>query len=319
MKTIKNFLTAAMAGSLIATSLFAAEQQQLTLGIGNSMDAYHQLGSSICRTVNQETTHHGISCATESAEETTDNIKDLRSGDIDLVLIRSDWHSYVYKGSHLFEDEGAFKALRTLASFHPHSFTILARAAADIRTFYDLRGKRVNLGSAGSEARAIMEGIMKGYKWSSEAFAAVSELAEDEQAQALCDNRADAAVYVAHHPAAKIEKATDSCDLRLVRVDGNPIKRLIAKDPNYRWTLIPSGIYKNNEHSIRTFGMTVKLVGSSELDADMAYALTKAIFSNKKEMERFEPVLDMLEDNLMSVSSVPLHKGTLKYHQDMEM
>lgn len=298
-------------------SLMAADQKNIRLGSGNSLAAYHQLADSICQAVNQKTADHSISCKTSSMQESVANVRNLKAGKLDLALIRSDWHSYAYEGSHLFADDGAFKDLRTLASFHPYSFTVLARADVDVDTFYDLRGKRVNIGRVGSEMRAIMEELMAGYRWMPTSFGAVAELEEQQQAQALCDNEIDAGIYLVHHPASALMAAMDLCPLKLVRIDGNPVRRLVGENPDYRWVSIPAGSYKGQDHSVRTFGVAVKLVGSSSLPEETVYALTQAIFSAESNLAEFLPAA--LTEMADETSIVPFHAGAVKYHQDMKM
>ncbi len=314
---MKKIIIVTILAVVSVTSLMAADQKSIRLGSGNSLAAYHQLADSICQAVNQRTAEHSIGCEINSMAETAANVKSLKAGGLDLALIRSDWHSHAYEGSHLFADDGAFHDLRTLASFHPYSFTVLVRADVDVDTFYDLRGKRMNLGPVGSEMRAIMEKLMIGYRWMPTSFGAVSELEQQQQTQALCDNEIDAGIYLVHHPASALRAAMDLCPLRLVRIDGNPVRRLVGGNPDYRWVSIPAGSYKGQDHSVRTFGVAVKLVGSSRLAEDIAYALTEAIFSADSDLVEFLPAA--LTDMADEKSAVPFHAGAVKYHQDMKM
>lgn len=314
-KIITLIATLAFIGT--ASLLVAADKQTIVIGTGNSLAVYDELGSSLCQAVNQKTSMHGISCKTDGMQESAVNIQNLRAGRLGLALIRSDWHSYAYEGSHLFADAGAFEDLRTLVSFHPYSFTVLVRADADVDTFYDLRGKRVNLGPKGSEVRAIMEKLITGYRWSPSSFASVSELEQEQQLQALCDSEIDAAIYLVHHPASPLMAAMGLCPLKLVRVDGNPVRRLVGANPDYRWVSIPAGSYEGQGSSVRTFGVAVKLVGSSSLAEDTAYALTQAVFSVESGLAEFLP--SSLTEVSVEALAVPLHAGAMKYYEEMKM
>ena len=158
---------------------------------------------------------------------------------------------------------------------------------------------------------------MIGYRWTPTSFVAVSELEQQQQTQALCDNEIDAGIYLVHHPASALMAAMDLCPLKLVRIDGNPVRRLVGENPDYRWVSIPADSYKGQDHSVRTFGVAVKLVGSSSLAEDTAYALTQAIFSAESDLAEFLPaaLTDMADEKL----AVPFHAGAVKYHQDMKM
>src|SRR3546814_5580994 len=70
--------------------------------------------------------------------------------------------------------------------------TVVARKDANIETFEDLKGKRVNIGNPGSGQRGTMEVLMDRMGWTKADFALASELQSAEQAAALCDDKIDA-------------------------------------------------------------------------------------------------------------------------------
>src|SRR3546814_7933374 len=73
----------------------------------------------------------------------------------------SDWQYHAYNGtSPETFPQGAFKELRAVFSVHPEPFTVVARKDANIETFEDLKGKRVNIGNPGSGQRGTMEVLM---------------------------------------------------------------------------------------------------------------------------------------------------------------
>src|SRR3546814_4323492 len=85
--------------------------------------------------------------------------------------------------------------------------TVVARKDANIETFEDLKGKRVNIGNPGSGQRGTMEVLMDRMGWTKADFALASELQSAEQAAALCDDKIDAFVFTVGHPAGPIEEA----------------------------------------------------------------------------------------------------------------
>ena len=314
-------LTALFLVSVYGTQAFAAEKKFITVGTGGTTGVYYQVGRNICRLVNKDTATHGISCKAESTGGSIYNLNTLRSGDLDMGVAQSDWQYHAYKGSSRFADKGPFTKLRAVFSVHPEPFTVVARGDSDIKTFYDLRGKRVNIGNPGSGQRGTMESVMEGYKWTKKTFKAVSELKADEQAQAMCDNKVDAIVYTVGHPNANIKQATTLCDAVLVRVDGNPVKRLVNENDYYRWATIPGGLYKGNEKDVRTFGVGATFVSSADVDDDVIYQVVKTVFENFDEFRRFHPAFANLDKEAMIKDglSAPLHAGALKYYNEAKL
>lgn len=126
--------------------------------------------------VNKSREDHGIRCSVESTGGSIYNINTIRAGELDLGIAQSDWQYHAYKGTSKFEESGPFKELRAVFSVHPEPFTVVARKDANIKTFDDLKGKRVNIGNPGSGQRGTMEVLMNQYGWSNDDFKLVSEL-----------------------------------------------------------------------------------------------------------------------------------------------
>ncbi|MEQ8502054.1 MAG: TAXI family TRAP transporter solute-binding subunit, partial [Sneathiellaceae bacterium] len=59
--------------------------------------------------------------------------------------------------------------------------SVVARADSGIKTFDDLKGKRVNVGNPGSGQRGTMEVVMEKKGWTMDDFKLTSELKSAEQ------------------------------------------------------------------------------------------------------------------------------------------
>ncbi|MDX1738361.1 MAG: TAXI family TRAP transporter solute-binding subunit, partial [Alphaproteobacteria bacterium] len=203
-------------------------------------------------------------------------------------------------------------------SVHPEPFTVVARADAGIKTFEDLKGKRVNVGNPGSGQRGTMEVVMEEMGWKMEDFALASELKSSEQAAALCDGKVDAIVFTAGHPNGSIKEATTSCDAILVTVDNDVIRKLATDNDYYAMTAIPGGMYKGTDSDTVTFGVGATFVSSTNTSADVIYEMTKAVFENFKRFKKMHPAFEHLEESKMIVNnlSAPLHEGAIRYYKE---
>ena len=95
--------------------------------------------------------------------------------------------------------------IRAVFSLQSEVFTILARRDANIATFDDLKGKRVNIGNPGSGQRDTLDEIMQVKGWERSVFSLAAELKPAEQASALGDNNIDAMTYFVGHPNGAIQ------------------------------------------------------------------------------------------------------------------
>ncbi|RCK19951.1 TAXI family TRAP transporter solute-binding subunit [Thalassospira lucentensis] len=310
---------AAIAGaSLFAGPASAQENRFITIGTGGVTGVYYPTGGAICRLVNKDRKEHGIRCSVESTGGSVYNINTIRSGELDMGVAQSDWQFHAYNGTSKFEDLGPFEDLRAVFSVHPEPFTVVARADSGIKTFDDLKGKRVNIGNPGSGQRGTMDVVLEAKGWSLDDFSLASELKPAEQSQALCDNKIDAMIYTVGHPSGSIQEATTACDSVLVEVAGPAIDKLVADNPYYRVATIPGGMYRGNPDDVQTFGVGATFVSSTKTDADVVYHVVKAVFENFDDFKKLHPAFSVLkkEEMIKDGLSAPLHDGAAKYYKE---
>ncbi|WP_295894537.1 TAXI family TRAP transporter solute-binding subunit [uncultured Vibrio sp.] len=320
MKRLKSLVTATTATLLIgAAGTALAEDRFVTIGTGGVTGVYYPTGGAICRLVNKARDEHSIRCSVESTGGSIYNINTIRAGELDLGIAQSDWQYHAYNGTSKFEDKGAFKELRAVFSVHPEPFTVIARADSGIKTFEDLKGKRVNIGNPGSGQRGTMEVLMAEYGWTNSDFKLVSELKASEQSKALCDNKIDAMIYTVGHPSGAIKEATTSCDSVVVSVGGKQVDKLVSDNSFYRIANVPGGMYRGNESDTATFGVGATFVSSTNVPDDVVYNIVKAVFENFDGFTRLHPAFanlkkeEMVKDGL----SAPLHPGAEKYYREV--
>ncbi|RKF18526.1 TAXI family TRAP transporter solute-binding subunit [Alginatibacterium sediminis] len=315
MKTIA--MSAIVGASLMSTSAIA-ETKHVVIGTGGQTGVYYQVGGAICRLVNKGSADHEINCTHKTGGSVT-NINGIRSGDVDMGVAQSDWQYHGYNGTAPDQfPSGAFKELRAVFSVHAEPFTVVARSDSGIKTFEDLKGKKVNVGNPGSGQRGTMEVLMGKMGWTMDDFAVASELKSSEQAAALCDGKVDAIIFTAGHPNGSIKEATTSCEAILVPVDNDVAQQLAADNDYYAMTSIPAGMYTGTDTDTATFGVAATFVSSSMTDEETIYQMTKAVFENFKRFKKMHPAFAHLKESDMITKnlSAPLHDGAVRYYKE---
>ncbi|HMA16480.1 MAG TPA: TAXI family TRAP transporter solute-binding subunit [Kiloniellaceae bacterium] len=315
----KSALLGLSVAALLAGSAAVAQAQEtfITIGTGGQTGVYYQVGGSICRLVNRGTAEHTIKC-THTTGGSVDNINGIRNGDLDFGVAQSDWQYHAYNGTHPETFPQKFEELRAVFSVHPEPFTVVARKDANIKTFDDLKGKRVNVGNPGSGQRGTMQVVMDAMGWKMSDFALASELQSAEQAAALCDNKIDAFVFTVGHPAGSIEEAATTCDVTFATVKNPTIDKLVEDNPYYAYATIPAGMYKGLEEDVTVFGVGATFVSSTKTSDEVVYQVVKAVFDNFERFRRLHPAFANLkkEDMITKNISAPLHDGAVKYYKE---
>jgi hypothetical protein len=320
MQNLKRILIT-LIGLALAAPAAMAEDKYVTIGTGGQTGVYYVVGQSICKLVNRGTSKHQIKCTAPSTGGSVANLNSIRAGEQDMGVAQSDWQYHAYNGTSKFEEAGPNKDLRAVFSVHQEPFTVIARTDSGIKTFDDLKGKRVNVGNPGSGQRGTMEVLMEAKGWTMDDFKLASELKSAEQAQALCDNKVDAIVFTVGHPNGSIQEATTSCDAIIVPVTGMEVDKLVSDNAYYAKAKIPGGMYKGTDADVETFGVGATFVSSTKTDPETIYVVVEAVFDNFDRFKKLHPAFAHLDPKAMTTNnlSAPLHDGAAKYFKEKGM
>ena len=313
-------IAAALTTSIVGLGLAGtaqAQQRFVTIGTGGVTGVYYAVGGAVCRLVNKDRKQHGIRCSVESTGGSAFNVNAIKAGELDFGLSQSDVQYNASKGLGAFKDN-AFPELRAVYSVHPEPFTVLARKEANVTTFDELKGKRLNVGNPGSGTRASMEELLVALNWKLSDFSLASELRADEHGPALCDNKIDAFFYGVGHPSANIQDPTTTCGAKLVSIKGPAVDKLLGDKPYYAKATIPGGLYNNNPNPTETYGVLATLVTSAKVPDEIVYQIVKATFDNFNEFKSLHPAFAHLDPAKMVKDglSAPLHPGAEKYYKE---
>jgi len=327
MNIIKSKLKSGAAAVALTCSLgapvsYAADVEHFSVGTAGQTGVYYVVGQSICKMVNRGTSDHNLRCSAPSTGGSIANLNSMRTGSLNFGIVQSDWQYHAYNGTSNgtsnFKEASPYQNLRAVFSLHSDIFTLVTRADANIKSFADLKGKRVNIGNPGSGQRATMLTLMKEAGMKTSDFKLAGELKSSEHSQALCDNKLDAFVMVAGHPVANVKEATSTCDTRIVNVTGDAVDNLIKEYPYYSYGIIPGGMYEGTPNDVKTYGLKATLVSSTATSDDVVYNLVKAVFENFDRFKRLHPAFANLEPQEMITAglSAPLHPGAIKYYKE---
>lgn len=318
---MKKILQITTASAIMSFSAFAMAETSINIGTGGETGVYYQAGQNICKLVNRAKVD--INCTSPSTGGSIANINGINAGDLQFGMAQSDWQYHASHGTSKFEEQGKNEKLRSVFSLYPEPFTVVARKDAKVKTFADLKGKRVNIASPNTGTRGTMDEILAGLGWDKKDFKAALELKLSEAAQALCDNNIDAYAYAVGSPAASISEATTTCDANLVPLTDPETMKVVddltSQYDYYAKAVVPGGLYRGNDKDTETFGVGATLVSSSDVPEEVVYNLVKVVFENFDRFKRAHPAFANMEKEKMvsDFNSAPLHPGAEKYYKEV--
>jgi TRAP transporter TAXI family solute receptor len=300
--------------TVLAAPVLAADEALVSIGTGELNGVYYPVGKAICAIVNQDIHTHGIRCSPETTPGSVYNIDALRSGELDFAIVQSDVQFAAYNGrgawlGHPFAD------LRSVIPLYPELVTVLARADAPIHSLVDLASRRVNVGSRDSGTRATWDAIQAELGWHGNDQVRPVELRTDATASALCSGTIDASLLIVGHPSAAVTAQRAACATNFVAVDGPAIDKLLHDYPYYQRGTIGTAYGLATE--IQTFGVRATLVTSASSDTRVVAVVTKALLTNRSELQSLLPSVALAKTNSEEDLTAPLHAGAKSVYTEL--
>lgn len=323
---MKKFLaTTALAAfaALGVTQPVEAETKFVTIGTGGPTGVYFVAGNAICRMIHKEAAEgrkqgrqHGYRCAAPSSNGSTYNLAQISQGEFEFGVSQSDWQYYAVNGTSekVVNDPG----FRSVFSVHPEPFQLIVSGDSGIKSWEDLKGKRLNIGNPGSGQRGTTELLMERYGTGRDYFSLVTEMTSSEHSNALCDGNIDAFTYVVGVPNSGVAVATEGCGAQIVSLNTDVEKQLIDERPFYAATKIPAGVYSSQKKDVTTFGGYATIVSHENVDPDLVYEVVRAVFENLDDFRALHPAFANLDPQSMihNGNSAPLHEGAARYYRE---
>lgn len=312
-----SLLSCALAGVLNITAA-SAQERFVTIGTGGQTGVYYTAGQSVCRFLNRAEAQPPIKCNAPSTAGSVTNIVSLQKGEYEFGFIQSDHQHKALKGLAPFDKDGPIEELRAVFSLQTEILTVVAREDSGIKSFDDLKGKRVNIGVPGSGSRDTFDEVMKARGWSNADFALAGELKPAEMASALGDNNLDVITYVVGHPSGAIQEALTNVKAQLIPVQGPEIEKFLQGADYYTAAEIPAGLYPGVDEPVPSIGGKAVLAATTETDPDVVYQLVKAVFDNLERFKRLHPAFaDLQAKDMIRVGlTAPLHEGAQRFYKE---
>lgn len=287
----------------------------VTIASGWVTGVYYPLAGAISRIAHEKLTD--VKITVESSGASVANAKLIASGDADLAILQNDIAFYALKGQKPMFDKPV-ENIRGVCSLYPEHVQIQAKKDANIRSVSDLKGKRVAVGPLGSGTEQNAIQILEAYGLKFEDLGKVERLTASESADYLKDGRVDAAFYTVGIGASAIVDTAISVETVIVPIEAEKAEILAKKYPFYSADKVPAGVYKGTDHDVPTVAVLAILVARAEMDADLVYRITKAMFENLKTIETAHAKgKEVKLETALKGMPVPLHPGAEKYYKEV--
>ncbi|HEY3742919.1 MAG TPA: TAXI family TRAP transporter solute-binding subunit [Bryobacteraceae bacterium] len=281
--------------------------QHLTLAAGSRDGESFILGEALKTVVQRH--YPAIEVTVLETGGTAENLRMLASGQAQLATAQAD----VMPGP----------AARILAVLYDDTFQLLVPADSTIRSFADLRGKRIGLAQRGGQFESFLRVAEHfGLHAAEFQFVGSSDAAADE---AFRNGQADAIFRVRALGNPSIQRLVQRGDVRFLAIEHAAAMKI--KYPAFETATIPEGSYRGNPpvpaRDLPTVAVHRTLLAHQAVDQDAIRAITEVLIERRQEVMQEIPA-EMAEVRLLLAQvrrpeaqrelGPPLHPGALSFY-----
>ena len=306
----------------------------LRMGTGGTGGTYFPIGSLIAHNMSasragdgQSRGVPGLLVVAQISNGSVSNVDDLRAGLLDAALVQSDVAYWAFHSMAIFEGRPRQQQLRVVAHLYPESLHLVARIGSGITTIEDLRGKRVSLDEPGSGTVLDARFVLQHYGIHERDL--ISRYLKPHFAvQAMERGELDAFFVFAGYPVTVINKLAASTGAHLVPIEGPVVEAILQAHPyfsrgvipsdTYGRGVIPAGTYKGVGDT-PTITVGAQLIVRADLDDDVVYAMTRAMWSDAavKTMREGHPKgAEVSLQHALHGVSIPVHPGAKRFYRE---
>lgn len=285
------------------------EYEYLSVLTGGTQGTYYALGGALADIITEET---DVKTTAEVSQASAANMTALKDGKAEIAFVQTDIAYYAAKGEMMFDGE-VIDEVSAIGALYPETVQLVTLEKSGIKSFDDLKGKKVSVGAPGSGTYANAEQLLEIHGLTMDDIQP-QDLDFGESQESLQSGQIDAAFITAGTPTGAVEALNASAQVHIVPVTDEKADELISKYQYYAKEVIPAGTYGIKEDT-PTVSVGAMLVIQNDVPEDLAYKITKAIYDNASKLTHPKGALIKAETGLDGIG-IPVHPGAQKYFDE---
>lgn len=304
-------------GLLLGVSVLGGcrqETRHIRFGGGPTGGTFYRFAQGMVKIVSEDAS--GVSFTVSHSGGSQANLIGVEKGEYDMALV---YAGDAYLGAEgRLPGEGATGQVRALARLYGASAQLVVAASSPIHTPFDLKGKRVAIGSPGSGAALSGERFFRAIGlWGSiiPVYFGYTMAMQD-----LSRGAVQAVWEMVGVPSASLRRESRKMPVRLLDLE-DPARNggLFDKYPFYRPAVIVAGTYPRQGKDVRTFQDATLWVARPEVDENLVYRGLTLLFGEKgrAKMRLVHPAgADLDPAKGLDGVKIPLHPGAERFWRE---
>lgn len=298
-------------------SMPASVLAEVRIATATPAGVYYPLGQAMARVLTERLGREFVALATAGTPE---NVELLARGEAEIAFGQSGIVYYAVNAVGPFRGRPRQGAVRGLTYLYPNVIHVLAREGSGVTRVADVDGRPLAPGPRDSateiNARELLE--VHGVSYGEGSGTRALYLGYGESVNALARGKADAAVIAGGVPTPAVVDALSSGVARLIGLEEDRIRALIARHPWYTPFTIPAGAYPGQSEPVRTVAVSNILIARADLPDDLTYDVLRTLYAESEELARTHPAGRLqLPAALRGITGVvPLHPGAARFFRE---
>ena len=303
-----------MAGLIGGQGFGFAADRNISLGTGGMTGTYYPLGVAMAKM--WSAAGIGLNVGAESTGGSVENARFIKGKTMEVGFVESLIADWAYQGQEMFKGNKV-ENIRGLISLYPNTMQTVVKADSGIKSYADLKGKKVSCGIQGSSSVLNMKIVLETYGIPFSDIKA-QYLSYGPAMELLKDGQVDAVLVDAGAPNSAIIDISTQHKIKILSVDRANIAKIVKQYPFFSSaTIIPKGTYKGVDEDIVTTGSLATLCIAAEMPDDLVYKMAKTLIEKKAEVAKGHPKgNDISLKTAIDGFSIPIHPGALKYYKE---
>lgn len=285
----------------------------VTIGSGGVGGTYYPLGGSMAEVLTKADID--VKATSRSTAASKENCRLVSSGRAQIGMSMGSTLFQAYTGTGAFEKDGKLP-VAILFNMYPAPEHIVTIERTGIKTFADLKGKRVSIGAPGSGNQVLARMILKAAGLDPEKDFKMQQLTQPEAAMALKDGNLDAVFWNFAAPGSAVLEVAAVRKVVLIPLPEDLVKKTVEQNPFLFPYSIKKEVYPGQPSDVLTIADGNYLVVNKNMKEKLAYDLTKTLIDNKEAFMQVTQQAAHFAPEESHVGIIPFIGGAAKYFSE---
>ncbi|MBA7535531.1 hypothetical protein ES705_27789 [subsurface metagenome] len=305
----------------IAVTVFPVMAETKFIGIvtGSTGGTFYPVGVIFATILDEELKDIGYRFSAHTSGGSAENLEMIRNKEIEMIIVGSVPTAQAYLGTESYEGK-AIKNVRFVSALYAEAMEVIYRKGIGIKTFADLKGKKVGVGPAGGGGSIYFPPILKAIAGLTFDDFSPQYLGYEDMSRAIQDRLIDAAYMAGRVPSSSVSEIYASrVPVDMIEFTGEDIVKVQKIAPYFAPIIIPKGTYKNQDRDLKLIGVKTSLSVEKDLDDDVVYKMLEVIYIKRlDDLKKQHSALkyQSLDGAIEGLSGAPLHPGAVRFYRD---